>query len=407
MTDDLQTWKWLLTEQGQEAIAQMPASMTPALIASFRKKMSAEQLRVASETSRARVKAARKLDPEFCASLIADIPAVEMATSGVTSKYKAKRFVSVLGTHGMIADLCSGIGGDSWGLKQAGLKTIGIDSSHVRSWMYEHNTECDSICGDAVDDCPTDIMAFHLDPARRISGGTRTLELEDYLPNPDAWNRLLEQHPTGAIKLNPGVDAQLLPQGEVEIVSESGQLTQAVLWLGKLAGPHLSRATLLEKNGLVCSIVGEPNRPEDSNKIEEFLGTLDPSLERADLVNELLELTKYKLVHPGTGMITCNQYQLHPMIRWHEVLEIMSWNRKKVKASLRALNAGIVEVRTRAGVVNPDIEQKQLRGKGCDSQITVFIYRIDTRIHAIITRRVDKKENPCSEKTARVEGEVG
>jgi len=407
MTDDLQTWKWLLSEQGQEAIAQMPASMTPALIASFRKKISAEQLRVASETSRARAKALRKLDPDFCANLIADLPAVEMATSAITSKYKAERFVSFLGEQGTIADLCSGIGGDSWGFIQAGLKPIGIDSCQVRSWMYEQNTKHRSICGDAIADCPADINAFHLDPARRISSGTRTLELEDYLPNPEAWNQIIEQHPTGAIKLNPGVDAQLLPDGEVEIISESGHLTQAVLWLGNLAGSQISRATLLGKNGSVCSITGEPNRPEDSNKIQEFLGTLDPSLERADLVSELLETTNCKLVHPGTGMVTCDQAQSHPMIRWHEVHEVQSWNRKKVKATLRAMDAGIVEVRTRAGVVNPDVEQKYLRGKGTDNQISVFIYRIDTRIQAIVTRRVDAKENPCRGKTARVEGEIG
>ena len=83
-----------------------------------------------------------------------------------------------------------------------------------------------------------------------------------------------------------------------------GGLTQAVLWVGNLAGEHQRRATKLELDGSVCSMHGDACRPGESNKIGAYLGTLDPCLERADLVGEFLEQTSTSLVHPGTGMVT-------------------------------------------------------------------------------------------------------
>lgn len=388
MNEELPTWQWLATSAGEDAINAMPAAPTTAEITAMRKSMSAEQVRAASDTARARTKAGKKLDTDFARRLISDIPGVEMASSAISSLYKANRFASVLGDGAKIADLCCGIGGDSWGLGKAGLIPVGVDANAIRAWMYTHNTNFDVVHGDALKDCPPDIAGFHLDPARRTDLGKRTLDVEDFLPGPDVWKELIARFPAGAIKLNPGVNAYDLPDGEVEIISEVGGLTQAILWTGSLASEHERRATKLALDGTVCSISGDAWRPEGSTQIGEYLGTLDPCLERADLVGEFLELTNTELVHPGTGMVTSKSPNAHAMIRWHKVHEVMKWNRKKVKAALRTHQSGIVEIRTRGGVVNPDIEQKQLRCKGSNNQLTVFIYRIDKKITAIIAERV-------------------
>ncbi len=404
MIEELQTWKWVGTDAGEAAIRTMPLSPTTAQIVAMRRTMSAEQVRATSDTARARVKGAKKLDARFAARMISDIAGIEMASSAISSVYKAKRFAAVLGEGSRVADLCCGIGGDSWGLGQAGLKPVGVDSSAVRAWMYGHNTGHEVICGDAIDECPTDIAGFHLDPARRTDLGTRTLEVEDFEPGPKAWERLIEKHPTGAIKLNPGVNAYDLPAGEVEILSEVGGLTQAMLWVGKLAGECERRATKLGIDGSVCSIAGDAWRPDESNEIGAFLGTLDPCLERADLVGEFLELTHTKLVHPGTGMVTADEPVEHPMVRWHTVHDVLKWNRKKVKAALRGLDGGIVEVRTRGGVINPDVEQKALRCKGSNNRMTVLVYRIDKKLTAVLAERVQRK---TLHETNPVQGEEG
>ncbi len=388
MVEDLHIWKWLATDAGEIAIVGMPKAPTTAEIAAMRKGMNAEQVRAASDAMRARVKGHKKLDGEFADRMISDLPGVEMASSAISSAYKAKRFVDVLGDGACVADLCCGIGGDSWGLGKAGLIPIGVDLNPVRAWMYSHNTGYESVCGDAFDDCPAAAKAFHLDPARRSDQGTRTLSVDDFSPGPTVWERLIERFDGGAIKLNPGVNAYELPAGEVEILSEVGGLTQAMLWTGSLAGECERRATKLGVDGSVCTISGEAWRPEESTKIGAYLGTLDPCLERADLVGEFLDLTKTNLVHPGTGMVTAAEANKHAMVRWHKVHEVLGWNRKRVKAALRGLDGGVVEVRTRGSVINPDVEQKAMRGKGDNHRLTVFVYRIDRKLTAVIGERI-------------------
>jgi len=391
MVKDLNIWKWLATEDGEAAIVGMPQAPTTAEISAMRKVMCAEQVRAASDAMRARVKGHKKLNGKFADRMISDIPGVEMTSSAISSAYKAKRFVDVLGKGAIVADLCCGIGGDSWGLGQAGLVPIGVDLNPVRAWMYVHNTGNETVCGDAFEDCPAAAKAFHLDPARRNDLGTRTLTVDDFSPGPEVWERLIERFDGGAIKLNPGVNAYELPAGEVEILSEVGGLTQAILWAGSMAGENERRATKLGVDGSVCSIAGEAWRPEASTAIGAYLGTLDPCLERADLVGEFLEITATKLVHPGTGMVTADEMSEgndHAMVRWHEVHEVIGWNRKRVKAALRSFDHGVVEVRTRGGVINPDVEQRAMRGKGANHRLTVFVYRIDRKLTAVIAERI-------------------
>ena len=68
-------------------------------------------------------------------------------------------------------------------------------------------------------------------------------------------------------------------------------------------------------------------------------------------------------------------------------MENLPWQAKKVKAVLRKHDAGIVEVKTRGKLVNPDIVQKQLRGKG-EELLTVFVLRLGDHSRAIVTRRI-------------------
>lgn len=258
--------------------------------------------------------------------------------------------------------------------------------------MYGHNLpHCEAVCGDALADMPADVAAFHLDPARR-DGTKRTLLLEDFMPGPDVWDAIIGKVGTGAIKLNPGVDAYALPAGEVEILSEPGGLTQGVLWIGKLAGEHSRRATVLDDSGAVASLSGESERPEDSSEIGSFIGTLDACVERADLVGRLLDELSVSLVHPGTGLVTGEDATKHAMVRWYRVLETLPWNEKRVRAVLRDLGAGVVEIRTRAGVVNPDELQRRLRGDGDRAGLSVLVYRLGDRVVAVVAESVPTKE---------------
>lgn len=391
MSIPIEVWRWLTTPEGLEAIARAPSDRSPATIARLRKKLDADQVRGLLEAADARQRAGKKLDPDWASNLVADKSGVEMASSARSSLHKAARFARVLGEGGRVADLCCGIGADAWGLSRAGLRVTGVDLDESRAHMFAYNLPgCGVVVGDALDACPTDADAFHLDPARRSDAG-RTRSMDDFQPGPEVWGQIIDRVGTGAIKLNPGVDAYALPEGEVEILSESGTLTQAVLWVGRFAGDQPRSATVLADTGVV-SICGEPERPDDSNSIGAYIGTLDPCVERADLVATLLDMTSALLVHPGTGLVTSEVVVEHPMIRWYKTLEVLAWNQKRVKSALRSHDAGVVEIRTRAGVVNPDETQRALRGKGARDDLSVLVYRLGDRVLAIIAEQLQTKE---------------
>jgi len=391
MSIAIETWRWLTTREGLDAIACAPADRSPAAISRLRKKYDAEQVHGMLEAADARNRAAAKLDPAWCERLVADRQGVEMASSARSSVHKSARFARVLGAGARVADLCCGIGADAWALSGAKLTVTGVDFDECRAVMFAHNLpECTVVVGDALDGCPSDIDGFHLDPARRTDA-RRTRSIEDFQPGPEVWGRVIERVGSGAIKLHPGVDAYELPEGEVEIISESGTLTQAVLWVGRLAGAHPRSASVLTDSG-VFTICGEPDRPDDSAEIGDYLGTLDPCLERADLVSTLLQDARLSLVHPGTGLVTSTSAEHHPMIRWYRTLEVLPWNQKRVKSALRSHDAGVIEVRTRGGVVNPDALQRALRGKGSRSDLSVLVYRLGDRVVAVIAEQAHTKK---------------
>ena len=63
----------------------------------------------------------------------------------------------------------------------------------------------------------------------------------------------------------------------------------------------------------------------------------------------------------------------------------MPWRPRKVAAWLAGRSAGIVDVKTRGGAVNPEEARKKLRGKG-DSPFVVFVLRLGRKVAAVICK---------------------
>lgn len=385
----LQTWQWALSSEAAELRASLSPEPTISHLTRLRERWTPEQVAVVSELVSARAKAIRKFSSRG-ASIVADRAGVEMASSARSAAHKAARFLSCLGPNAPVLDACCGIGGDTMALADAGLRVTALDLDECRAWMAGTNASCRWIAADFLS-YRTEVPAVHIDPARR-SGDTRSRDPEEFEPPLSEIVRSVEGRQLVAIKLNPGVDAYALPNGEVEILSEPGGLTQAVLWVGALAGEISRRATMIGDAGVLATIGGDPERPEDSTAIGSYIGTLDPCLERADLVGVFLDEVGVSLVHPGTGLVTSEKATPHAMVRWYRVLETLPWNEKRVRAVLRDLGAGIVEIRTRAGVVNPDELQRRLRGDGDRQGLSVLVYRLGDRVVAVVAESVPTKE---------------
>jgi hypothetical protein len=360
-----------------------------AAIEGLRRHWPVELVAAAVELTLARRKARRKFP--HADELVADVAGVEQATSHLVAEHKARRYAA-LPTHQRsraVVDLCCGIGGDAMSLTRVAA-VRGIDVSPLRAWMTARNAGCPAEAAD-VRSRPLDGAIFHLDPARRSALRTerRFWRYEDCEPGPDFIERLLRTCPDGAIKLGPGVDFDALPPGEdreVEIINERGTLVQAILWCGRLALHAGARTATRLPESLSCTGVPRPWPRPPVGGFGRFLVLVDPAVERAGLAGVVCRTLPVDEVHPGLGVLTSDEPVDDPWLTMFEVLARMPWRIERIGAWLEANGAGVVEVKTRGGAIDPDDVQRRVRGSGAAS-FTLFGLRLDRKLVAVITRR--------------------
>ncbi|MBU6411855.1 MAG: hypothetical protein KGS45_00130 [Planctomycetes bacterium] len=384
----LQLWQSLLSPDHAALInaASDVTAPTPTAIASLRKLGPAELVPLALDLATAR----RKLLPKFgsrAATMFADPPGAEMASSLVSAQHKAARFTS--SAHPLlhpILDLCSGIGGDALGFPSS-VPLHHFDLNPIRGWMASTNTSHPYTVADisTIDLPPGD---FLLDPARRDTANRRATSPADITPGLDFIAALARSGRSGCTKLAPGIDQFLLPSGELEILSEDGDLTQALFWSGSLSrGDTLRTATLLSRSGAAAATLsGLPSRPASTSPPRAHLYTIDASIERAGIIETLMHTVKAEQVHPGLGLLTSDAAIAHPFLTRFDLIADLPWDQRPVQAELSRLGAGTVDVKTRDKLVDPDILAPRLSGTG-DQPLTLFILRFGSTPRTLITRR--------------------
>jgi hypothetical protein len=384
LPEQLALWQTLSLESSldllRDAAVCNPSDV--AAVSRLRQNQDADLVHLALDLIKARNKAASKWPAQMASNLFADSVGIEQATSLCVSEHKAKRFVA-LGKP--VLDLCCGIGGDAIGMQRAGVTVTGIDLDPIRAWMTAQNAGCPTQVMDVSALTISRDTVFHIDPSRRNQYG-RTHNLSDYQPGLEVLEQLLAQQPTACFKLGPGVDLDELPSGEIEIISENGHLVQAVLWTGELA-QCARRATLLPQGLQIVAEEDDVWEEPPTDAIGPYVMTFDASVERPGLIACLCRELDVACVHPQAGLLTADEPVDSPWVTNFEVLAELPWQIKQVKAALRKHDAGIVEVKTRGKLVNPDPLQKQLRGKG-NQLLTVFVLKLGDHNRAIITRRI-------------------
>lgn len=400
---DLSDWKALACSGGAGTIAPallaVPLEPTVADLAALRAHWPPGVVAVAVECARARYRARGKLPGELVDRLLADEQGVMVASSSMASAHKAARFAAAGGRH--VYDLCSGLGADAHALARAGLTVTAIDHDPARAWMASNNAACEAIVRDVASPESLERIAgqlVHLDPSRR-DGDKRRHDYDLYQPGPDAIAAIVAAAAGACVKLGPGVDFSRLPSPRasfLELLSERGRATQALLWTGTLATvapppPGHRRATILPEGHRFDALPGPLITPEDWDEgdgherpVQTYLYEADPTLERAHLLGAFARLNGLRPVHPALGVLTGDSIVESPWLTRFDVIEAMPWGRKPVKARLRALGAGVVTVKTRGRAVDPDPLQKALRGSGT-RPITLFVLRLGDQARAILT----------------------
>jgi hypothetical protein len=167
------------------------------------------------------------------------------------------------------------------------------------------------------------------------------------------------------------------PPLEVEFISIDGDLKEAVLWFGPLAGPA-RRATLLSSTATADDA---PPPTLDSNASAEpapiaipggYLYEPDPAIIRARLVIPLAGLLGAAQIDRQIAYLTADHAAHTPFARCWRVVEWLPFSLKRLRARLRALDAGVVTVKKRGSPLDTDLLARQLSGGGARPLVVVL-----------------------------------
>jgi hypothetical protein len=385
---ELPDFRLLLTPAGQEAL-QAAEALKPReadflrLQASLSRRYPAGLARAALETAILRLEAAVKFPQAN--HMYFTRPALEQASGHAVAAYRAGRYRGCA----RAIDLGCSIGGDTLALAEA-LPTTGLDRDPLRLGMAQANAAAQGM-GERTAFVQADLLAslplapdpgtaLFFDPARRADG-RRIYTVRDYHPPLAVIDGWLPRFPALGVKLSPGVDLAEL-QGypaEIEFISVSGELKEAVLWFGPLKSAA-RRATLLP--GPHTLTAGEPARlPLDEPR--PFIYEPDPAVLRAGLVAELgLQLGAAQL-DADIAYLTAETRQPTPFARAWAVEDWFPFGLKRLRTYLRERGVGRVVVKKRGSPLQPEALIHSLRLSGEAGRV-VFLTHLRGRPIVVI-----------------------
>jgi SAM-dependent methyltransferase len=397
---DLETFNWLLTDAGQALLAAASAGDLgePAQLRELtrlRRLAAPERAAAAYEIAVLRARAATKFSR--AAELYFTREALEQASGEAIAAHRAQRYQP----YPSAADLCCGAGGDTLALAHVA-PVVAVDHDPLRLAMAAANAR---VCGladratfvqaDLEQTPPPDAAAIFFDPARR-SGGRRVFALEAYRPPVSLLRGWRAHTPAIGVKVAPGVsDEELaaLAVDEVEFISVDGELKEAALWFGPLATPG-RRATLLTTDDRRPT-TDEAHDTYHASRITHHVSTFsmlnaqssmqaplappgaylyepDPAILRARLVAALAEQLGAAQLDREIAYLTADRAVATSFARCWRVIEWLPFNLKRLRARLRALDAGPVTVKKRGSPLDTDALARQLAGDGGRALVVVL-----------------------------------
>jgi hypothetical protein len=315
----------------------------------------------------ARAKFSRAMDMFFTRA------GLEQASAEVVARHRQARFAA----HGILADLCCGIGGDLAALAgEHQVRAVDRDPLHLRMAMlnaaaYGVDGSVRTAQGDVREADLAGVDAVFIDPARRTDGspgrgtgrgpGQRRLGPGASEP-PLAWCLdLAGRVPAVGIKAAPGIARDAVPGGwELEFVAVGRDLKEAVAWSPSLAGPA-TRATILPGGH---TLTPKPGLPVPVAAPGPFLLDPNPAVTRAGLVEELARPLDAWKIDEQIAFLCTDTAVRTPFARTLQVIDSGPWNQKQLPARLRDLGIGALDIRRRglAGDVGRLHRQLKLTG---------------------------------------------
>jgi hypothetical protein len=378
----------LLSPPGTAVLAAACAAYRPggelALVSRLRRSYDASLVTAAVTQAALRYRGAAKFGAD--AMRMYFTPAgLEQATRSTVAAHRATRLASTL-PGATVVDLGCGIGGDLIAMSRAGLRVAGVDRDALTVAVASANLSGLGLAGsvtvgDAVDADVTRYDLVFADPARRADG-RRVFDIHAYSPPWSYVTGLLAG--AACVKVAPGIPHGAVPDGvEAEWVSDRGEVKEAALWSGPLALAH-RRATLLPSGVSVTSadavdpVVGSARR---------YLYEPDGAVIRAGLVTAVCGVVGGTLLDARIAYVTSDSLIDTPLASPYEVLEVLPYKEKVLRAWVRRQGVGMLEIKKRGIELDPDSLRKRLAPKGSGAA-TLVVTRIGRDAVIFACRRV-------------------
>jgi SAM-dependent methyltransferase len=390
---DIAAFEGLLTPGGQALLGEVGAADVDerALLATasrLRTRHPPELVGAALTQVRLRVRARVKFGTE--ADRMYFTPAgLEQATRASVARHRARRFAAHLAAHlgdraGTVLDLGCGIGGDLLARGRAGCRGVGVDLDPLTAAVARANLAAFGLqdsasvrAGDAVAQDPQGHAAVFADPGRRTARG-RVFDPESYEPPLTTVLGLAGVAPAGCVKVAPGIPHDLVPPGaEAEWISDGGEVKEAALWLGGLSGARpdttLRRATVLREGAEAATMVADAGLgPPPVTGWRRYLYEPDGAVIRAHLVGEIAATLDGALADPRIAYITSDTLRATPFARAYEIHDVLPFSVKRLRAALRARDAGTLTIKKRGFAADIERLRRDLRPAGSRECVVVL-----------------------------------
>lgn len=304
--------------------------------------------------------------------------ALEQATHFDVARFHASRFPKGL----LVADLTFGIGSDLIALAERG-PVIGFDVDGVRVECAQHNLALYGLEAELRwENCLEADWEFQYalgDPSRRVEG-RRTLDPDDFEPNPHLLAKKMSGLRLGLLKLSPILqDDYLTSLGtELAFVSYAGECREALVACGSeaTAGRFALKVETGEKldSGEAAFSVQDP---------EAFFYEADPAAIRAHV------LASFSIAALGNsnGYLTSGLEVRSTWLTGYRVLASGRFDMKATRALLMKLGIGSVVVKSRVSGLDVARIGKDLSTSGKKDGI-VALYPVGKSVRFVVIERL-------------------
>lgn len=402
---NLDNYRWLVSDAAVPWLARVRAELVEiggpsvALLAKLRKNLSSEQAHLVVEQCELRARAGDKFSR--AEQMFFTRQGLEQATDEQVAESKAVRFPQDV----PLADLCCGIGGDLLALaartptRRASEGAIGVEHDLPTALLAAANLAAYGSSSGGIQSSDAAmfpvqaVAAWHIDPDRR-SSGRRTTRVEQYEPPLETLERLLAANANAALKLAPAADApdRWRESAELAWYGSRGECRQQVAWFGSL-GRHLGQhsATVVDARGGQRTIVGSPAEAVPvSSVLGHFLYEPHAAVLAAKLSGALCCEHSLAAVSAGIAYLTADELCHEPLLAAFEVVDVLPFDQKQLKAYLRERRIGRLEVKKRGVDIDPARLRKTVIGQG-DESATLIVAPVQGQIRVIVARRVSPR----------------